>query len=85
MAKALLRTPILVVFSILVVAGIGYAGTQLLRDSKIASSPKEQQEFSEVDTSDWKTYRNEEYGFEVKYPSVYYAKPTTEEKLLPLF
>jgi hypothetical protein len=24
-----------------------------------------------VDTSDWKTYRNEEFGFEVRYPSIW--------------
>ena len=25
-------------------------------------------ELSEIDTSNWKIYRNEEYGFEIKYP-----------------
>lgn len=26
---------------------------------------------AEIDTSDWKIYRNEKYGFEVKYPSTW--------------
>lgn len=31
-------------------------------------APEPTQSDTPIDTSDWKTYRNEEYGFEVKYP-----------------
>src|ERR1043166_6513793 len=31
-----------------------------------------------VDTSDWKTFRHDDYALEVKYPSYYYAIPTTK-------
>ncbi|MBI4136382.1 MAG: hypothetical protein HY481_02455 [Candidatus Vogelbacteria bacterium] len=32
---------------------------------------------SEIDTANWKTYRNEEFGFEFKYPTDYVAKAGT--------
>ncbi len=34
---------------------------------------------STVDTSNWKTYRNEEYGFEVKYPGEWTNLPITKK------
>ena len=34
----------------------------------------------EIDTSDWKTYRNKEYGFEFKYPEEWIYYNLTKEK-----
>jgi len=34
-----------------------------------------------IDTSDWETYRNEEFGFEVKYPKEFLVKSTSANQL----
>lgn len=36
-------------------------------------SPSPSPSPTEIDTSDWKTYRNEEFGFELKYPKEWYS------------
>jgi len=34
------------------------------------------EEIEEMDISNWETYRNEEYGFEIKYPSFFSLEPS---------
>ena len=42
---------------------------------------KEEIETNNFDTSNWQTYRNEEFGFEVKYPE-YYSRPISDFKTM---
>ncbi|KKT39811.1 MAG: hypothetical protein UW30_C0027G0007 [Candidatus Giovannonibacteria bacterium GW2011_GWA2_44_13b] len=36
---------------------------------EFAACPRLKSDFNQIDTSTWKIYRNEKYGFEVKYPA----------------
>ncbi|MFC1613638.1 hypothetical protein ACFL23_04945, partial [Patescibacteria group bacterium] len=38
----------------------------------------------EISTADWQTYRNEEYGFEVKYPTDWYWEDYSEDFKHPM-
>lgn len=77
MSKKNLIMVTIIILLLIVVIGVFWLGKE--KGVQEAVVPKDEQQSqvtqpeptqeAEVDVSDWKTYRNEEYGFEVKYPS----------------
>jgi len=58
--------------AIVFVAIIGIGGYFLWSGTQQQTQPQDKIVNTEDEAADWKTYRNEEYGFEVKYPASHY-------------
>jgi hypothetical protein len=74
-------TPVVIgiVIALFVLGGIGasYIASKAHENSSKCGKGTKCVDVAESDTKDWKTYRNEKYGFEIKYPVDF------EEVLLP--
>ena len=64
----------------LISVGLILIAVILWLDSKRKPQPNLPQ-FIPIDTSNWKTYRNEYYGFELKYPSSWYLVDLLGDKV----
>jgi len=58
--------------SLLFVFGLGLAGCAKVQPAATNTAATGATSTEEIDTSNWKTYRNEEYGFEFRYPEDWY-------------
>lgn len=52
----------------LALTGCVWFGQQTQTNESVDANQNVNAEQEDIDTSDWQTYRNEEYGFEFKYP-----------------
>ena len=65
---------------VVIIAAAGYF--VLTQESEIPSLSQDSEMTSETDN--WKIYRNEEYGFEVKYPEDWFIKANDDIYIVPL-
>jgi len=77
-----ISTILSILLALLIVAGgvVAYNYYSTLEEKPSTGEPGEPQD----ETADWKTYRNEEYGFEVKYPEDWYEKHYYENDVIEL-
>lgn len=72
---------LIVVILAAVVAG-GILAWQYFGALEEEVKPKEEVKITEVETANWKTYRSEEYGYEVKYPQDWEMETKTTRWIL---
>lgn len=67
-----MKNALIIVVVVAIIVGIAYTYNQQKTDSNTQSPPnqtKNETITSDLDTSNWKTYTNDLYGYSIKYPS----------------
>ena len=80
--KKKINFPLAIIFIVLCGALLAVVVLKCCYLSKPSEQPSEQT--TEDETADWKTYRNEEYGFEINYPENYVVEEDLELKELKI-
>lgn len=90
MKKNYILKTVLIFIALILISGTVYSAWRINEDiSKITKNidqieVTQKEAKKEIDTSEWKFYRNEEYGFELKYPTNFsYWETYTKNKKIP--